>query len=96
MQTAMRVSLILIFAVIIGGGSTIAGNLGADEQTPALVKYSVDGNQALQVRFLKPATENMSRSNAIQHGTHLCSAHSHCGTGHLCCSGHCKAVATCG
>jgi len=32
----------------------------------------------------------------IGHGTHLCSADSHCGTGHKCCSGHCKAVATCG
>lgn len=35
-------------------------------------------------------------SPVVQHGTHLCSAHSHCGTGHLCCSGHCKAVQTCG
>ncbi len=30
------------------------------------------------------------------HGTHLCSAHSHCGTDHLCCSGHCQWVDTCG
>lgn len=35
-------------------------------------------------------------SPVVQHGTHLCSKHKHCGTGHLCCSGHCKAVQTCG
>lgn len=30
------------------------------------------------------------------HGTHLCSDDSHCGSGHKCCSGHCKWVDTCG
>ena len=28
-------------------------------------------------------------------GTHLCKEDDHCGSGHKCCSGHCKMVDTC-
>ncbi len=49
-------------------------------------------NGGLFARDSKP----VDRSDRPSHGTHLCSAHSHCGSGHLCCSGHCQWVDTCG
>lgn len=73
----------------------VAGICIALATAPRESSAAVDAGQVSKAL----ATFNLGTQNAspvVQHGTHLCSAHSHCGTGHLCCSGHCKAVQTCG
>ena len=91
MHSMIKPTIALALAVFLASGSTIAGTVGksasdAPSARGLLVPAKLQGS----------ATRNMSTPREFQHGTHLCSADSHCGVGHKCCSGHCQAVATCG
>ena len=52
-------------------------------------------DQESSVRINPDRLAWLSINEPVGHGTHLCSDDEHCGTGHKCCSGHCKAVDTC-
>jgi len=60
------------------------------ENTAMSTQQKVVSNQTKNERSTR------SVRTPISHGTHLCEEHEDCGTGHMCCSGHCKKVDTCG
>lgn len=85
MKTALK--MLALAAAIIGivalaGGMPGETSAAYDTQqiTKALAAFKLDPQNS---------------SPVVEHGTHLCSHPDHCGTGHLCCSGHCKAVSVC-
>lgn len=85
MKTMIKVSFLVVTIV---GIAALAG-LSSRETSAAYDTQQI--SKALAV--FKLGKQNASP--VVRHGTHLCSAHDHCGTGHLCCSGHCKAVSVC-
>lgn len=78
----------VVLAVAIVGSAALIG------MEPRQSSAAYDAQQVAKVlSAFKLGPKNSSP--VVRHGTHLCSAHEHCGTGHLCCSGHCKAVSVC-
>ncbi len=86
MKSSIKIALIIL--AVTGFGSLLGPSI-----QPSAASYDM---QVLSKMLPVLKLGNRHSSPVIQHGTHLCSAPSHCGTGHLCCSGHCKAVSTCG
>lgn len=88
--------LALILALFIGVAPAMAGDAGRQIGESTSFNAAVERSPVVRARLPGPAIRNMSRPEDYWHGVHLCSIDSHCGSGHKCCSGHCKAVATCG
>ena len=96
MNSVVKLAFTLAVSAFLAGGLARAGDLSVVKPGPTVESLIHQGNVVVPATF-RPATgDRMSRRPEFQHGTHLCSADSHCGTGHKCCSGHCKAVSTCG
>lgn len=95
MKRALKISLVFAMIAASGSASGIAGDTG--------LRGAVDGKVATQWTDASRALEKIASLHfprnysvrAVGHGTHLCSDDEHCGSGHKCCSGHCKAVSTC-
>jgi len=88
-MTIMKTPLkLLVLALLVVGVGAMAGT--------APNKSSAAGEAPKVTRTIAAFSAGRSYSTPIPgHGTHLCSADSHCGTGHKCCSGHCQAVSVC-
>ena len=85
-------------AVLVVSGLGVWGLMGDSHLKPVTNAYA--GSQQELISSLpgplgKLMPEKPYSARTLQHGTHLCSADDHCGTGHKCCSGHCKASVTC-
>lgn len=89
--------LALAFLLAVGSGSMSGIASDADHRQAAPVKVETQWS-VTSVALERIAGLQFPRDYSVrapQHGTHLCSRDEHCGTGHKCCSGHCKAVVTC-
>lgn len=81
----MKVFLIILFLGL-PFGAFADGHEGEDQE-----QKSCDRMASFQTLF----DQMFSASDVLWHGSHLCSDDEHCGSGHKCCDGHCKQVATC-
>jgi hypothetical protein len=96
MLDVFKVIFAMLFALVVISNTGIAG--GATIRTVNSVQSNsgAEGTIVKRLKFPGAARSNKSTPDDVGHGTHLCSADEHCGSGHKCCSGHCMAVDTCG
>ncbi len=106
----MKVSLIIsfVFLMVVGfsGGNGFAGELGAKsgatvnteiqlcDASRQSCKASQISNEIAQLKLGKEFGFS-NRQETDPHTWIQCTSDSNCGSGHKCCSNHCKAVVTC-
>jgi len=95
MRKLIVAAAVILMAATIGGSANMAGSANLRDVNAAHIGAVAQTSILTRIKLLRPDYPNMSLPEELQHGVHLCSADSHCGTGHKCCSGHCKAVVTC-
>ncbi len=95
MKRGFKIALALL--MIAGSGSVggVASDADHRQTAPAGTATQWPEASAALERIARLQFPRNYSVHAPQHGTHLCSDDEHCGTGHKCCSGHCKAVSTC-
>lgn len=95
MRISMKFLLILVLAIGFSVAQGSAEGLKNNHQSQFQATLISPQATAASVRIISVEGLRKYTGSEPQHGTHLCSQDSHCGTGHKCCSGHCKAVVTC-
>lgn len=86
-----------LFTLAVSGLALLGptGETGVDRTASAQAQAQLVAINSLPAPLTGLVRGRVHPMSTVGHGTHLCSADEHCGTGHKCCSGHCKAVATC-
>lgn len=93
MKRALKITL--AFLMIAGSAGISGATSDAENRLAAPVASQWPAASAALEKIARLHFPRDYSVRAPQHGTHLCSDDDHCGTGHKCCSGHCKAVSTC-
>lgn len=106
MKFSLMISFVFLMIVGLGGGNGFAGDLGAKSKTTANTeiqscdvsqqscKPSQSSNEIAQIK-IGDVLGFLDRQETDPHTFIQCTVDSQCGSGHKCCSNHCKAVVTC-
>ncbi len=106
MKLSLMISFVVLMIVGFSGGSGFAGELGPKSKTIANTEIqscdasrqscgpSQISNEFAQLK-LGEVFGISDRQETDPHTWIQCTDDSHCGSGHKCCSNHCKAVVTC-